>query len=166
MRLLLNFSVDHLWLLSPWSALTSNYRPQLNKKKTLELSTHKLTRPLMFPAQLRRLLFGRIGALNRTVFRVTMKGRELRKTFYSSGLKRNRITEQLEASWPFSVGKFSTPKRQNKDVFVSGLAIGAERCSVRWKIFVHLSGISFECNSWSPNNSRRDCGESRISLTV
>lgn len=124
--------------LERWLQITT----AIEHKKTLELSTHKLTRLLMLPAQ--SLTVGCLAGsrtLNRTVFRVTMEGA---KHFSRMALKKesNNWTIRISCHAAFFGWRIFYSKASEQNCF----------CFVRWlgqTMFNSMEDIcAFEWNSF------------------
>lgn len=143
---LLNFSVDHLWLLSPGKLpfkLLTAIRD--NERRTFGFTWNLSSPPAMISAQFPIVVVCQDWCtLNRAVHRSFKWGSahqtsKCAKTFKSSDLQRN----QMSWMWSFfRFDKFSTRRLRDNGVFVfvNIDCDWGERCSVWWKIFVHLIG--------------------------
>lgn len=127
----MEFSLDHLWLLSPRDA-DADFKllTAIGRERTKFGNIRALTSlcPLMFSAQFPIV----VVCLGDCILNRTVLSGELRKTFYSNG---SRATIKFALTLAFWVDKFSTSRLPNKNVFCYWVMFSSVE-----NILVHLIG--------------------------
>ena len=141
-RMLLNFSVDHLWLLSPGCCLQITNRNSGQREENFRLYIKSSSPPAMISAQFPIVVVCRDWYTQQDSLRFYVKRWNVRKHSSLVTWKGIKCPEYMV----FLVDKFSASRLHDNGVFVfvNILCDWGERCSVRRKRFVHLIG-SYLC---------------------